>query len=403
MPAAADGSVPTAQVATVTNTYEFGTLSVTKRVDTEATTGVTGPFSFSLTCTAAVTGTQVLFSGSPVLTFDLLDGETFTVPASTVPVRATCVLTETGDADADRVTLVGTGVVPTGTDSAEVTVGTAGAAVEVVNGFDAGVLEVRKEVDGDGAATWGARATFGFTAVCTYRGSTVLDERFDLTAGAVRTFGTFPAGTSCTVEEVATGGATRSALAPADGTVTVAAPAAGETVSTAVVTATNTFDLTSVELVKHVAGDTSVDGAQGPFTVELACTWPVDGDDVALDVPGGAQRVLHAPASLRTTWSGLPVGSDCVVTETATGGAAHVSAVVTVDGLVTTSQGTRVPVVGLAGTTEPGVALVELTNTFEARDGLLASTGAAVLAAVVTALLLLGGGAGLLAVRRRTR
>ena len=402
-PAAADGSVPTAQVATVTNTYEYGTLSVTKRVDTEATTGVTGPFSFSLTCTAAVTGTQVLFSGSPVLTFDLLDGETFTVPASTVPVRATCVLTETGDADADRVTLVGTGVVPTGTDSAEVTVGTAGAAVEVVNGFDAGVLEVRKDVDGDGAATWGARATFGFTAVCTYRGSTVLDERFDLTAGAVRTFGTFPAGTSCTVEEVATGGATSSALAPVDGTVTVTAPAAGETVSTAVVTATNTFDLTSVELVKHVAGDTSVDGAQGPFTVELACTWPVDGDDVTLAVPGGAQRVLQAPASLRTTWSGLPVGSDCVVTETATGGAAHVSAVVTVGGVVTTSQGARVPVAGLAATTEPGEALVELTNTFEARGGLLASTGAAVLAAVVTALLLLGGGAGLLAVRRRTR
>lgn len=114
-------------------------------------------------------------------------------------------------------------------------------------------------------------------------------------------------------------------------------------------------------------------------------------------------RVAEAGSSLRTTWSGLPVGSDCVVTETAAGGAAHVSAVVTVDGVVTTSQGARVPVVGLAGTTEPGAALVELTNTFEARGGLLASTGAAVLAAGVVALLLVGGGAALLAVRRRTR
>jgi len=412
-PAAADGSVPTAQVATLTNTYAFGTLSVTKRVDTVATTGVAGPFELAMTCTAAVTGAPVLFAGEPVLTFTLGHGDTFTVPAGTVPVRATCAVRETDDGGAHSVVLVGDGVVPTGPGAADVTVGADPVLVEVVNGFDGGVLEVRKEVDGDGAATWGAQATFGFTAVCTYRGSTVLDERFDLAAGGVRTFGTFPAGTACVVREVATGGATRTALAPADGAVTIGAPVDGGTVSTALVTATNTFDVTSVDVVKSVTGDTTGEGARGPFTVELACTWPVDGTDVALVPPGGAERVLRAPAALTATWTGLPVGVDCVVTETATRGAAHVSSTVTVDGQrPVPSEGARVPVVGLAGTTAPGQALVELVNRFDAppppaEAGTaaaappLALTGSGVGRAALGALLLLVVGGLLVGLRRR--
>ena len=406
--AAADGSVPTAQVATITNTYLFGALSVTKRVDTAATTGITGPFEFAMTCTAAVTGAPVLFSGAAELTFALVDGDTFTVPAGTVPVGATCALRETGTGGADDVVMVGDGVVTTGPGAADVSVGAAPAVVEVVNGFDAGVLEVRKEVDGDGATTWGAQATFGFTAVCTYAGRTVLDERFDLRAGAVRTFGTFPAGTSCEVDEVATGGATRTALAPVDGVVTIDAPAAGDVTSTAVVTATNTFDLTSVDLVKRVTGDTTLDGAQGPFTVALACTLPVDGDDVVIAVPGGAERVLRAPSALTAAWAGLPVGVDCVVTETVTGGAAHVSATVTVaGGGAVASDGPRVPVVGLAATTEPGQAVVEVVNRFDAAaavggaDDPLAVTGSDVARVGLVALLLVAAGGVLVVLRRR--
>ncbi|SFK18969.1 hypothetical protein SAMN05216467_2407 [Cellulomonas sp. KH9] len=405
--AAADGSVPAAQVATVANTYAYGEVSVTKRVDSAATTGLPGPYTFALTCTAAVTGEPVLFSGAEELTFEVADGGTFTVPAGTVPVGATCALRETGTGGADSVVMVGDGVAPSGPGAADVSVGTEPVHVEVVNGFDAGVLEVRKEVDGDGAATWGAQATFGFTAVCTYAGRTVLDERFDLRAGRVRTFGVFPVGTSCLVEEVATGGATRTALAPADGVVTVDAPVAGDEVSTAVVTVTNTFDLTSVDVVKRVTGDTTAEGAQGPFTVALACTWPVDGDDVPIAVPGGAERVLRAPSALTATWAGLPVGADCVVTETVTGGAAHVSAVVAVaGGEPVATDGPRVPVVGLAGTTGPGQAVVELVNRFDAAEAAaarppLALTGADVLRVGLVAALLAAVGGVLLVVRRR--
>ncbi len=410
-PATDDGGVVGTQVATITNTYRYGTLSVTKRVDTEATTGLPGTYGFALTCTAAGTGAPVLFDGASELGFELADGDTFTAPAGVIPQTATCTVRETDDGGADRVTLVGDGVVPTGPGAADVVIGATHAQVEVVNGFDAGVLVVRKEVAGDGAATWGASATFGFSAVCTDGGRTLLDERFELAAGGVRTFGTFPAGTSCQVLEVATGGATSSSVDPVDGVVTIDAPAGADTVSTALVTVTNTFDLTSLDVVKRVEGDTSVEGAQGPFEVALACTWTVDGQDVALDVPGGATRTLRAPAALTATWAGLPVGADCVLTETRTGGASQVSATVRVDGRdAVASTGARVPVVGLAGTTAPGQAVVELVNTFEAAadtaaEGTdvdpLAITGADALRAGLVAVLLLVAGGLLLVVGRR--
>src|SRR5690606_9201166 len=141
------------------------------------------------------------------------------------------------------VVVVGDGVTVTGTGTADVAIGVTPNAVTVTNAFDAGILAVTKKVDG--AAAEHGTGPFGFTARCTYRGANVLDEKFDLVGGATRTFGTFPAGTTCVVAEVMTGGATRTALAPADGTVLIEAPQPGETVSTATVRATNTFDDTS--------------------------------------------------------------------------------------------------------------------------------------------------------------
>jgi hypothetical protein len=56
--AAGDAALP--QVATLTNDYQYSGLSVTKQVQTEATAGEFGPFTFSLTCTSA-TGMPVAF------------------------------------------------------------------------------------------------------------------------------------------------------------------------------------------------------------------------------------------------------------------------------------------------------------------------------------------------------
>jgi hypothetical protein len=81
--------VPALQVATLTNDYQYSGLSVTKQVQTEATAGEFGPFTFSLTCTSA-TGMPVAFDdqGSHELTFTLEAGQTWTAPADRIPARA---------------------------------------------------------------------------------------------------------------------------------------------------------------------------------------------------------------------------------------------------------------------------------------------------------------------------
>ena len=185
--------------------------------------------------------------------------------------------------------------------------------------------------------------------MCTRDGRTVLEESFDLDAGGTRTFGTFVVGTACVVEETTAGGATRSALAPADGTVVVPAPAEGETVSEAVVAATNTFDVADLEIVKAVEGDGAALWGAGPFEAQAVCTWDVDGETLPLALPADGVVALTAAGGYRAVVHDLPVGAECVVTETRTGGATTTA----------TSADGAVVVDG----EEP--AVVTLTNTFD--------------------------------------
>ena len=78
--------MPASQIATLTNDYQFTGLSVTKQVQTDATAGQFGPFTFSLICTSA-TGTPVVFDdqGTKELTFTLEAGQTWTAPADRIP------------------------------------------------------------------------------------------------------------------------------------------------------------------------------------------------------------------------------------------------------------------------------------------------------------------------------
>ncbi len=344
-----ESDVPATQVVTVGNDYAFSGLSVTKQVDTEATQEELGPFDFTLVCTAA-TGAPVTFdaAGSTELRFTIGAGETFTAPEGTIPARATCVVTETTTDAPQRVVVTGDGVTDHGDGSADVLVGTAPAEVVVHNGYDAGVVRVAKEVDGAGAAAYGV-GPFGFDIVCTRDGRTVLEESFDLDAGGSRTFGTFVAGTECVVEETTAGGATRSTLAPADGRVVVDGPAEAGTVPEAVVTATNTFDVADLEVVKTVEGAGAELWGAGPFEAQAVCTWDVDGETRTLALPAEGRLALTAAGGYRAALRDLPAGAGCVVTETRTGGANATA--ISADGAV------------VVGGDEP--AVVTLTNTFD--------------------------------------
>ncbi|UFU08308.1 DUF5979 domain-containing protein [Ruania halotolerans] len=343
-----EGEVPAAQLAQLGNDYQFAGLSVTKQVDTEATTGELGPFDFTLTCTTAL-GAPVTFGDDEnELTFTLADGDTYVAPENTIPVGAECLLTET-DAAQDEVVIVGTNVTDNGDGSATIAVDTTGAEVQVTNGYDAGVLTVAKVADGAGAEMYGA-GPFGFDAVCTYDGQSLLEESFELAAGAERSFGTFPAGTECIVTETATGGANATALEPADGVVTIVGPESEEeNVGTVGVSATNTFELGELAIEKVVDGPGAELYGAGPFTAQAVCTWDRDGETVTVDLPNEGLVQLSAANGYASTVGDLPVGASCVVTEVADGGATATQ-IVPADGVVTVGD-------------EP--AVVTLTNTFE--------------------------------------
>ncbi|MCS3842849.1 DUF5979 domain-containing protein [Microbacterium sp. AK031] len=343
---AADEEVPAEQIAELVNDYAFSGLSVTKRVDAAAEAEY-GPFDFTLTCTSA-TGIPVTFDGGAAeLAFTLEADATFTADENTIPARADCLVTEVGG-NADSVVVVGDNVTDNGDASASVHVGVTPAAVEFTNGFDAGVLVVQKVVDGEGANLYGM-GTFEFTAVCTYDGQTLLDATFSLVSGDTRSFGPYPTNTSCIVEETDAGNATSTAFDPSDGIVAVGAG------SSSTVTATNTFDVSSITVTKKVTGDLDADGARGVFTVDLQCT--VDGAEFV--IPGDAERELRVEGGYQATFSNLPAGADCVIAETETGGAVRTAISVAVDG------GSPLSVDGTsADVSAVGDVQVEITNEF---------------------------------------
>ena len=388
------GTVPADDIVELGNDYTFSGFSVTKVVDTDAVAGSFGPFDFTATCTTA-TGLPVTFAGgSTLLEFPLAAGETFAAPANTVPARSTCIVTEVGSSAADGIVITGTGVTDLGSGAAEVVVGVAAAEVTVTNSYDTGILTVVKEVDGDGAALYGAEP-FSFSVLCTYRGQEILDLGFALEAGSMRTFGPYPASTSCAVDETDAAGATSTALSPVDGTVTL-----GEGVDPAwTVTATNTFDLTEIAVTKTRVGDLDAEGADGTFTVQLQCVLPTGGEDRIIAIPGGADRALSAANGYRAHYGSLPVDADCEIVETVAGTAVRTSVTVTTSQAPAVTTAGTTAVIDLADADAP--TEVEIRNEFVKVLPLTGLAGTLALWAVVLVLLAGGGFLLILAAQRR--
>ncbi|GGI10725.1 DUF5979 domain-containing protein [Isoptericola cucumis] len=305
----------------VTNIYDVGEFTVEKVVDGEGAQYGTGPFEVTAECT---------FEGNAI---EVPDGATRTVapdePAvyAGLPVGADCVVTETEDGGATSTTVStavdgggpGEVVVPP-SDGEQVT-------LTATNTFDLGELTVDKVVVGDGAELYGD-GPFEVSLECTFEG-----EPVEIPGGAVReitpgepvTYTELPVGADCVVTETDVAGATSSTVST-----TVEDGEPGQVVvpgtdgDPVTVTVTNTFDVGSIAVDKVVEfeGD-SYD--VGPFEVALECTFQGE----SIEIPDGAARELTPGDPV--TYDGLPVGADCVVTETDDGGAAA-STVSSVDG-----------------------------------------------------------------------
>ncbi|MFC7876885.1 DUF5979 domain-containing protein [Isoptericola sp. NPDC057391] len=343
------------------------------------------PYEVSLECTTS-TGAPVDFipggpdrrfgPGFPGVYFGLQDGDT-------------CTVTETDVAGATSVT-VDPDPVEIDADTETVDVAT------VTNTFDAGSIQVEKVLDGDGAPF--VTAPFEVSLACTFEGQDI-----EVPGGATRTvtpdepatYDGLPVGAECVVTETDAAGATSTTVSTTveDGDPgQVEVP--GADADPAVITVTNTFDVGSLAVDKVV--DFEGDAYDvGPFEVTVGCTF--QGADI--EIPGGAAREIAAGDTV--TYDGLPIGAECVVTETDDGGAASST-------------------VSAVGDGEPGVvtiaadpASVTVTNTFDAvppppgdtgdsgGGGWLPTTGADVAVWVGLAVLLVAGGAILVGIRRR--
>ncbi|HEY6739860.1 MAG TPA: DUF5979 domain-containing protein, partial [Actinopolymorphaceae bacterium] len=139
------GEVPAAQIATLGNVYDFGSLAIAKSVDTLATVGDFGPFAFELSCVSAL-GRNVELAEAD-RSFTIAAGETHTVAANTIPVGALCEVTESDTDAATSVSFGGDGVDDLGDGSATATVGSA-TLIEATNHYAAGTLSVLKTIIG---------------------------------------------------------------------------------------------------------------------------------------------------------------------------------------------------------------------------------------------------------------
>lgn len=322
--------VPATQITTLGNVYEFGDLTIAKDVDTEATVGSFGPFSFELSCTTAL-GDDVELAASD-RSFTLVDHEVRVV-TDAIPVGSTCELRET-DADGadttrffnDHVAIPGTG-----DRSATIVVGE-GSILTAVNIYEAGTLSVLKTVVGDGAAEYGD-GPFSAAVSCTYDGEVVYSEPnlAIVPDEPALVPARFPAGTVCEVTEVLTGGATETENPPA---VVIVGPEEGQTLGAVTALVTNDFRTGGLVIEKERIGDGVEEFGTGPFEAQAVCTWVKDGATLTVPLAGGGIVTLSEENGFQARIDGILVGAECAVTETDRGLATAVT-LAPEDGIVT--------------------------------------------------------------------
>ncbi|OFE16268.1 hypothetical protein BA895_19640 [Humibacillus sp. DSM 29435] len=314
----------TVPIVIATNTYEFASLVLSKKVtdsalDQNGKPVVYGPFGFEVACTFLgepiyATG----YSADQPMTASFLAGET--ARFDDLPAGSECTATETDTRGAKTTTSTGTiaDQTVTGTDvitlalTADDAQGGATNAVAFNNTFRVGSLQITKKLAGAGAddPTVG---TFTVEVSCTLDDVTVYQRTLTLSRDKLtEEIKNLPDAAKCNVTEPDAGGASSTAITP-DMPVTID----GDSAEPLKVTITNTFLLGSVEVTKKIEGDGADQvNPKQEFTVRLSCEVTVNGEVKPIDLGKDAERTLSAAAGLTTTWGDLPDGAICKATET---------------------------------------------------------------------------------------
>ncbi|WP_394553395.1 DUF5979 domain-containing protein [Agromyces sp. MMS24-JH15] len=312
---------------TVENEYAIGGFDVTKAVVEGGALDQDGdPIAFDPTFTFTASCTFLDVEVVPVddRTFTLQDGDT--KEFAPLPAGAECTVTETDPAGATTTEVVVTEDGTAGTpsdDEASFTVlpdepgGTHVTALAVTNTYTVGSLTIEKAVTGTGEDLW-APAEFTVHLTCTWDQATtnpVYDADLVVPADGSVTIDDLPTGADCVVTEPDDGGATGDPeISPAS----VEIGAAGEPGDPVTVTVTNDFRTGGFVVEKTVSGSGVGFSEDVDFTFHYECTYegaPVGEDDLTITGDGTA-----GPFASETV-TGLPVGTECVIAETANGGA----------------------------------------------------------------------------------
>ncbi|WP_439591015.1 DUF5979 domain-containing protein [Microbacterium sp.] len=309
---------------TATNTYQLAGFSVEKAVDNGPAVDQDGnpiqyleDYAFTASC---------LFLGQQVIpvaerSFVLDDGEV--IEFTGLPAGSTCRVTETNPRGAAQTyTQVSVAGVPGPNDPdpiadfdlvANLPDSTAlRTAVTVTNVYTAGSASITKAIDGAGGTAWGdADFTVGLRCTLAWGDPQLVFQSTQVLNRAAPTWNiaNLARGAVCTVSETASGGANSTTITPTTFTVTDAA-------TPALATITNTFTTGSLSVRKTLSGAPAASlppATQGTYVVSLACTRTVNGQSVGVAIPGGATRTITGAGTV--TYTGLPTGAVCVVTE----------------------------------------------------------------------------------------
>ncbi|MBP3978195.1 thioester domain-containing protein [Microbacterium sp. BLY] len=342
--------------------FESGSIIVDKTFAGEAA-GAQGAVQITVDC-----GTAGFF------TYDIAAGETApqSFTASGIPVGTACTVEEpvTGASD----TVIATSTLPqTAEASAEGTVVTA----ENTYSYEPGSLRVIKSISGLAA---GAQDDVTVAVEC----GDVLDETWTVPAGSPagdyeQTFTGLPAGTACTVSELATGETAEVVVTASDPVEIEILPAA--TVDAALSNVA-TFRPGDLRLVKTISGAGA--GLQGAVSLQVDCGAALTETFV---IPARS-----AAGDYERTFVDLPAGTECTVTETNSGSSSEVRV----------GGGDPVTVTIVAGGSVGAAIANEVTAVSESGPGLAQTGGSWRLDLIVSGLGAITLGLWVLLRRRRT-